>query len=119
MLILQFRCQFDDALITSASQILILLVLVPYFNIWDLKKKIGSVILISGLQTSVPHSEIRHFKLSCCNLDLVPQLSMLLARVWHRKLWYYNFAVPKSRFWLQKLQCRSLDCSIIICGAEF
>ena len=119
MLILQFRCQFDDALITSASQILILLVLVPYFNIWDLKKKIGSVILISGLQTSVPHSEIRHFKLSWCNLDLVPQLSMLLARVWHCKLWYYNFAVPKSRFWLQKLQCRSLDCSIIICGAEF
>ena len=40
MLILQFRCQFDDALITSASQILILLVLVPYFNIWDLKKKL-------------------------------------------------------------------------------
>ena len=38
MLILQFRCQFDDALITSASQILILLVLVPYFNVWDLKK---------------------------------------------------------------------------------
>lgn len=116
MLILQFRCQFDDALITPASQILILLVLVPYFNIGILKK-IGSVILISGLQTSVPHSEIRHFKLSCCSLDLVPQLSMLLARVWHRKLWYYNFAVPKSRFWLQKLQCRSLDFSIIICGA--
>lgn len=40
MLIQQFRCQFDDALITSASQILILLVLVPYFNVWDLKKKL-------------------------------------------------------------------------------
>ena len=38
MLILQFRCQFDDALITPAGQILILLVLVPYFNIGILKK---------------------------------------------------------------------------------
>ena len=42
-----------------------------------------SAVLISGLRTSMPDSRLRHFEFSYCSLDLLAQLSMPQARVWH------------------------------------
>ena len=72
-------CFFDATIQAWAT-----FVWIPSFGIQELKKFwFPSAVLISGLRTSMPYSRLRHFEFSYRSLDLLAQLSMPQARVWH------------------------------------